>query len=46
MQVEDIIYLILKHYSRKNKIVALKLLLNRVSASNVYDIPDEYLEYF
>lgn len=44
MQVESIIFLIDQHYTRKNKLIALKLLTNKVTSANVSDLPEEFME--
>lgn len=43
MKIEDVIFLCCRHYSRKNKTTALKLILSRISPSNLL-YPSEYIE--
>lgn len=43
MQVESIIFLVNQNYTRKNKPIAIKLLINKVTAANVADLPEEFI---
>jgi hypothetical protein len=43
-QVESIIFLVDQHYTRKNKIIVLKLLTNKATSANVADLPEEFME--
>lgn len=44
MQVEGIIFLVNQHYTRKNKLIAIKLLINKVTTTNVADLSEEFIE--
>lgn len=35
--------MIIHHYTKKNKIVALKMLMNRVTVDNAYGLAMEYV---
>jgi hypothetical protein len=43
MQVESIVFLVNQHYTRKNRLIALKMLISKATPANVADLPEEFI---
>lgn len=44
MQLETILFLMHHHYTRKNRAIAIKLLLAKVTPNNAAELSEDYIE--